>query len=91
MLKPGTLIGDSLEAGTMARAIEDAMVAEGIIDLDDETPEAAEKRRKTFIAISTGVINHLKTSLEVRVTPDRFGTNIPNFTAMLTGANGDIS
>jgi hypothetical protein len=67
------------------------MVAEGIIDLDDETPEAAEKRRKTFIAISTGVINHLKASFEVRVTTNRFGNNIPNAAVTLNGANGDIS
>lgn len=90
MLKPGTIVGDSLEAGSMARAIEDAMVAAELIDLDDETPEAAEKRRKTFIAIATGVITHLKANLEVRVAASKFAANIPNGEVLLTGANQDI-
>ncbi len=91
MLKPGTLNGDALEAGSMAQAIELAMIAQGLIDLDEETPDAAENRRKTFIAIATGVINHLKTNLDVRVTQGKFGNSVPNVVVTLSGSNGDIS
>jgi hypothetical protein len=91
MLKPGTLSGDALEAGSMAQAIELAMIAQGLIDLDEETPDAAENRRKTFIAIATGVINHLKANLDIRVLPNTFGTSIPTSVKTLTGASGDIS
>lgn len=65
MLSAGTLSGDILSADSMAKAIEDAFVANGLIHLDEETAEAAEQRRKTFIAISTGVIQHLTANLEV--------------------------
>ena len=90
MLKPGTLIGDSLESGSMARAIEDAMVAQGVLVLDDETPEAAENRRKAFIAIATGVINHIKANLDIAVAVNKFGT-VPTVATSLRGANGEIS
>lgn len=90
MLKPGFITGDSLEPGSMARAIEDAMVAQQLVKLDDETPEAATDRRKAYIAIATGVINHLKANLEIVVDDDKFGTNVPNGQVKLRGADGDI-
>ena len=91
MLKPGTLIGDALESGSMARAIEDAMVAQGVLVLDDETPDAAENRRKAFIAIATGVISHIKANLDISVATSKFGTNIPAATTHLRGSSGEIS
>ena len=90
MLKPGALMGDSLEAGSMARAIEDAMVALDVIKLDDETPDAAENRRKAFVAIATGVINHLKANLEVVVAANKFGNSVPAAQTKLLGSAGDI-
>ncbi|MBP6751195.1 MAG: hypothetical protein KA144_16300 [Xanthomonadaceae bacterium] len=91
MLKPGTLVGDALDVGSMAHAIELAMIAQGMLDLDEETPDAAENRRKTFIAISTGIVNHLKANLDVRVVQGKFGNSIPAAATTLSGANGDIS
>lgn len=90
MLKPGTLIGNSLEAGSMARAIEDAMVALEVIKLDDETADAAETRRKAFVAIATGVVNHLKANLEVVVAANKFGNSVPAAQANLLGSAGEI-
>jgi len=89
MLKPGSLSGDSLEPGSMAAAIEAAMVQQGIINLDEETAEAAENRRKTFIAIATGVIQHLKANLQIVVAANKFGP-VPAAQTELTGAAGEI-
>jgi hypothetical protein len=91
MLKPGTLVGDALQSGSMAEAIELAMIAQGMLDLSEETPEAAENRRKTFIAIATGVINHLTANLDIRVATNKFGTGIPAAEVKLRGSSGDVS
>jgi len=90
MLKPGSLSGDSLEPGSMAAAIEAAMVQQGIINLDEETAEAAENRRKAFIAIATGVIEHLKANLQIVVAANKFGA-VPTAPTELTGAAGEIN
>lgn len=90
MLKPGTLTGNALEAGSMALAIEQAMVAQGLLDLDDETPDAAENRRKAFIAIATGVVNHLKAHLEIVVAVNKFAAAVPAVVQTLSGAAGEV-
>ena len=91
MLKPGFIDNNQrLEAGSMARAIEDAMVAQSLVDLDEETPEAAENRRKAFIAIATGVINHLKAHLEIVVAANKFDVATPAQTVKLLGSNGEV-
>ena len=90
MLKPGLLVGELLEPGSMAEAIELAMVAHGLLDLDEETPEAAENRRKTLVAISTGVVNHIKAQLEITVAAGRFGSGMPAATTVIAGADGDV-
>lgn len=90
MLKPGILQGDALEAGSMARAIEDAMIALGVLKLDDETEDAAEMRRKAFIAIATGVISHLKANLEIKVTASRFAVGSPPSDTVLRGQDGVV-
>lgn len=92
MLKPGTLVGDALEAGSMALAIEQAMVAQGLLVLDEEQPEAAENRRKTFIAIATGVINHLKANIEIVVAADKFSaaSHIPPAETKLLGSANEV-
>jgi len=90
MLKAGSLVGSALEAGSMARAIEDAMVAEGVLNLEEETEDAAEMRRKTFIAIATGVVNHLKGNLEITIVAGKFATNNPPAAALLRGQDGVI-
>lgn len=91
MLKPGIIVGDSLEANSMARAIEDAMVAQEVIKLDEETEEAAENRRKAFIAIATGVINHLKANLEIKVVANKFAASNPPADSLLRGQDGVVS
>jgi hypothetical protein len=90
MLRPGTLVGDALEAGSMAQAIELAMVAQGMLDLDEEAPEAAENRRKTFIAIATGVINHLKANVEIVVAVNKLASGMPAAQVKLLGASGEV-
>lgn len=91
MLKPGSLLGASLETGSMARAIEDAMVSLGVLKLEDETEDAAEMRRKAFIAIATGVITHLKANLEIKVTANRFQAGSPPAETLLRGQDGVVS
>ena len=91
MLNPGTLGDNSLEAGSMARAIEDAMVAQGVLNLGDETEDAAEMRRKAFIAIATGVITHLKASLEVKIAINKIAAGMPAADVSLRGQDGAIN
>jgi hypothetical protein len=91
MLKAGTLIGEQLEAGSMALAIEQAMVQQGVLDLDDETPDAAANRRKTFIAIATGVITHLKAQIEITVKTNKLGAGLPAANVVLKGADGEVA
>jgi hypothetical protein len=66
------------------------MVAHELLDLDEETPEAAENRRKAFIAIATGVINHLKANIEVAVAADKFGVGLPVVATSLLGSSGEV-
>lgn len=90
MLKPGSLVGDALEANSMALAIEQAMVAQGLLDLDEEQPEAAENRRKALIAIATGVVSHLKAQLEIVVATHKFAAGVPTAEVRLKGASGEV-
>jgi hypothetical protein len=90
MLKPGQIVGGgALEAGSMAAAIEAAMVAQGVLKLEDETAEAAENRRKALIAIATGVIDHLRSRLEIVVAANQFG-NVPAAQTVLDAAAGAV-
>lgn len=75
----------------MSRAIEDALVAQGVLNLDDETEDAAEMRRKTFIAIATGVITHLKAGLEVKLVEDKVAVNLPAADVSIRGQDGAIT
>lgn len=89
MLKAGTFSGGTLEAGSMALAIEDAMVSFGVLKLEDETPEAAESRRKAFAAIATGVVVHLLANIEIVVSINKFGTQ-PTVVTKLLGSAGEV-
>ena len=90
MLKAGTFSGGALETGSMAKAIEDAMVAFGVLKLEDETPEAAESRRKAFAAIATGVVSHLLANIEIVVSVNKFGTQ-PTVVTKLLGSAGEVT
>lgn len=91
MLKPGTLAGETLEANSMALAIEVAMIDQGILVIDDETPEAAENRRKSFIAIATGVITHLKANLEIMIAANKISASLPPAAVKILGSAGEIA
>jgi len=91
MLKPGSLVGDSLEANSMALAIENAMVAQGVLKLEDETDDAAEMRRKSFIAIATGVVNHLTANLEIKLAANKVAVGLPAADVSIRGQDGAIS
>jgi hypothetical protein len=74
MLIPGSLSGtDWGQPASMARSIENEMIAAGILALDDETPDATEQRRKTFIALATGIIGHLKSNHELQIAAGALG------------------
>ncbi len=70
MMIPGSLDGNGewVEANSLARSIEEEMLGDELIDLEEETEEATETRRRTFIALSRAVINHLKGNLEITVS-----------------------
>jgi len=91
-LVAGTLSGsDWVEPESLARSIENAMVAAGILDTNSEPTAAATERRKTFIAIATGVITHLKGHLDLAVSTGALGTlaavgdQVPRTAVTLTG------
>jgi hypothetical protein len=73
----------------MAKAIEDAMVNLQVLKLEDESPEAAESRRKAFSAIATGVVNHLLANIEIVVSINKFGTQ-PLAVTKLLGSAGEV-
>ena len=77
MMIAGSIAGNSLTPNSMARAIEDEMVNQGLIDLDDESEDEATQRRKTLVAIATGVINHIVARMEINVPANTFETGIP--------------
>lgn len=90
MLKAGTFNGSTLEADSMALAIEQAMQALGVFDPADDTPEAAEKRGKALAAIAQGVVNHLRTHLEVVITANKLGTGLPAAQVKLQGSANEV-
>ena len=90
MLNPGRFIGDTLEAGSMARAIEDQMLLQQLFQADDETAEAAENRRKAVLAIATGVVSHLKANLEIVIAQHRLDAATPPAQVTLRGSAGEV-
>ena len=89
MLKAGQLVGSALEAGSMAQAIEDAMVDFGVLKLEDDTPDAAENRRKALAAIANGVVNHMLANIEVVIAVNKLGT-LPTAQTKLLGSAGEV-
>lgn len=67
MMVPGSVDADGewVEAASLAREIEQQMIAQELLDPDDETEETTTSRRKTFVAISTAAVNHLTSDLEI--------------------------
>jgi hypothetical protein len=90
MLKPGNLIGTLLEPDSMAMAIEQAMLAEGVFDAEDDTPEAAEQRRKALVAIAKGVVAHLRSHLEIVVVANKLAANLPAAQVKLLASANEV-
>ncbi len=69
MLEPGgiTGAGEWAQAGSLARAIEDAMVATELVDLAEDSDDVRIQRRQTLIAIATGIVTHVTARMEVTV------------------------
>jgi hypothetical protein len=92
MLVPGSLSnGNWVESASLARAIETEMVAQGVLDLADETPEAVEQRRKTFVALGRAIVLHLTQHHQLVVAAGALGVEgavgaqIPSAAKTLTG------
>ena len=71
----------------MARAIEDAMVAAQVINVDKEAVNTTKDRRKSFVAIATGLINYMTANLEIDLDAGVLGPgagNVPNAAKKLT-------
>jgi hypothetical protein len=71
MLIPGSVNADGEwgEAASLARAIETEMLADKLIELADEDEETTRQRRRTFVAMAKGIINHLKSHMDITVDP----------------------
>ena len=69
MLNPGSVTssGEWAEPTSLARAIEDEMVADELIDLAEDTEEMALQRRRTLAATARGIISYLKANMDVTV------------------------
>lgn len=99
MMKPGTLDGDGdwVESQSMARSIENEMISDSLIDLNSETHDATQQRRKTIIAMSRGIINHIKTNLDIQMdagvlrSASEISGGIPSTSKNFTVASGQIT
>jgi hypothetical protein len=89
MMVAGSIDGGSnwVEATSLARAIEDAMVAAKVIDVDKETKDTTRDRRNSFVAIATGLITYMKANMEITITAGKLGAagaSIPAAATTLT-------
>jgi len=69
MMTPGSIDGGNnwVEGSSLARSIEDAMVAAKVINLDKEAKNTTKDRRTSFVAIATGLITYLKANMEIDI------------------------
>jgi hypothetical protein len=90
MMSPGSIDGSNqwIEQSSLARAIEDAMVAAKVINLDKEDSATTKDRRNRFVAIATGLINYRTTTMELDIAASALGPgagNVPATAKTLTG------
>jgi hypothetical protein len=90
MMAPGSIDGSNqwVEQSSLARAIEDAMVAAKVINLDKEASATTKDRRNSFVAIATGLIDYLKSNMELDLAANALGPgggNVPAVAKTLTG------
>jgi len=69
MLVPGSLdsSGNWVEATSLGRSLDDAMVAAGVIDSKTDTPDAAKSRRKTLAALAQGFAGYITANMEINL------------------------
>jgi len=70
MMFPGSIDKSSnwVEASSLARAVEDAMVSAGVLNLSKEAKATTKDRRKSFVAIATGLVNYLQQNMDILIT-----------------------
>lgn len=90
MMLPGSIDASNqwVEQSSLARSIEDAMVAAKVIDLAKEASSTTKDRRNSFVAIATGLINYLQTNMELDIAASALGPgagNVPATAKTLTG------
>jgi hypothetical protein len=70
MMIPGSIDGNHnwVEASSLARAIEEAMTAAGVLHLDKESVSVKGDRRKGFVAVSSGLLDYIKQNMEIHIT-----------------------
>ena len=56
-----------MEASSLARAIEEAMVNAGVLNLSKESKATTKDRRKSFVAIATGLVQYLQKSMDIQI------------------------
>ena len=62
----------------MARVIEEAMVAAGVLKLEKESKTTTHDRRNSFVAIAAGLINYLQANMELDIAAGAFGASAGN-------------
>jgi hypothetical protein len=82
--------GEWNEAQSLARSIEAAMVADGILSLADETQDATTQRRKSMIALARGIVTHVAANATVSVSVGT-GTVDPGIPSTARTFSGTVS
>ena len=91
---PGSTDGKNnwVESSSLARSIEEAMVSAGILSLSKESHAVAKDRRKSFVAIATGLINYVQQNIEIDFSQGQLrgatdvSQAVPSTAVTLTGA-----
>jgi len=94
MMIPGSIDGNNnwVEGTSLARAVEDAMVAAGVLHLDKEAKATTKDRRKGFVAIATGLIGYLQQNMDLQFaaaalhTQQEASLNVPTAAKTITQA-----
>jgi hypothetical protein len=89
--------GEWLDLHSLAQSLEAAMVDAGLLDLSDETADAALQRRKTFVAMSTAIVDYLTAHMDVAVAvgdlraTGESGAQLPATSKTFTVSSGQIT
>jgi len=69
MMVPGSIDGKNnwVEASSLARAIEEAMVNAGVLHLSKESKATTKDRRNSFAAIATGLVQYLQHNMDIQI------------------------